>query len=70
MVIVWSLDANENLIDDLGRTPVIVTTNGNVTYYDVLAPNGTINNNGLRVRCNVTTTPIPVSTQFNETPCR
>ncbi|GGG75787.1 RHS repeat-associated core domain-containing protein [Edaphobacter dinghuensis] len=63
----WSLDNNENLIDDLGRTPVIATTNGNVTYYDVLAPNGPINNNGTRVRYTVTTTPIQVSTQFNET---
>jgi RHS repeat-associated protein len=64
----WSLDNNENLVDDLGRTPVIVTTNGNVTYYDVLAPNGPINNNGLRVRYIVTTAPIQVSTQFNENP--
>lgn len=63
----WSLDANNNLVDDLGRTPVIATTSGNVTYYDVLAPNGPINNNGTRVRYTVTTTPIQVSTQFNET---
>jgi YD repeat-containing protein len=63
----WSLDNNENLIDDIGRTPVIATTSGNITYYDVLAPNGPINNNGKRVRYTVTTTPIQVSTQFNET---
>jgi len=62
----WSSDSNGNLIDDLGRTPVIVTTSGNATYYDVLAPNGTINNNGMRVRYTVTTAPIQVSTQFNQ----
>jgi hypothetical protein len=46
----WSNDANGNLVDDIGRIPVITTVNGNVTYYDVLAPNGPINNNGTRVR--------------------
>jgi YD repeat-containing protein len=60
----WSYDSNGNLIDDTGRTPVIVTQNGNVTYYDVLAPNGPINNNGLRVRYTVTVAPIPVATNF------
>jgi RHS repeat-associated protein len=60
----WSFDSNGNLVDDTGRTPVIVTQNGNTTYYDVLAPNGTINNNGLRVRYTVTTAPITVSTAF------
>ncbi len=64
----WSTDANGNLIDDLGRTPVIVTKNGNVTYYDVLAPNGPIDNNGLRVRYTVTTAPIQINTAFNEQP--
>lgn len=62
----WSSDANGNLIDDVGRTPVIVTVNGNVTYYDVLAPNGPINNNGTRVRYTVTTAPVQVSTHFNQ----
>jgi len=62
----WSTDANGNLIDDLGRTPVIVTKNGNVTYYDVLAPNGPINNNGTRVRYTVTTAPIQVKTYFHQ----
>jgi len=62
----WSSDANGNLIDDLGRTPVIVTKSGSVTYYDVLAPNGPINNNGTRVRYTVTTAPISVQTHFNK----
>ncbi len=62
----WSTDANGNLIDDTGRTPVIVTQNGNVTYYDVLAPNGPINNNGTRVRYTVTTAPVGVKTWFNQ----
>ncbi|WP_263418904.1 RHS repeat-associated core domain-containing protein [Terriglobus albidus] len=60
----WSSDANGNLIDDVGRTPVIVTKNGSVTYYDVLAPNGPISNNGTRVRYTVTTSPLYVSTLF------
>ncbi len=62
----WSSDANGNLIDDVGRTPVITTVSGNVTYYDVLAPNGPINNNGTRVRYTVTTAPITISTHFQE----
>lgn len=36
----FSSDANGNLIDDLGRTPVIATQNGNVVYYDVLTIGG------------------------------
>lgn len=62
----WSADSNGNLIDDLGRTPVIVTKNGNVTYYDVLAPNGPINNNGTRVRYTVTTAPVQIQTSFQQ----
>jgi RHS repeat-associated protein len=57
-------DANGNLIDDTGRVPVVVTQSGNITYYDVLAPNGPINNNGTRVRYTVTTAQVPVSTDF------
>jgi RHS repeat-associated protein len=62
----WSSDSSGNLIDDTGRTPVIKTVSGNVTYYDVLAPNGTINNNGLRVRYTVTTAPVQVQTYFHQ----
>jgi RHS repeat-associated protein len=62
----WSNDSNGNLVDDLNRTPVLVSTNGSVTYYDVLAPNGPINNNGTRVRYTVTTAPVSVFTQFNQ----
>lgn len=61
-----SEDGNGNLIDDLGRTPVIVTISGNVTYYDVLAPNGSINNGGTRVRYTVTTSQVTVFTHFNQ----
>lgn len=61
----WSFDSNGNLIDDTGRVPVIVTQNGNVTYYDVLSPNGPISNNGMRVRYTVTTGPIQINTDFN-----
>lgn len=66
----WSSDANGNLIDDTGRVPVIVTPNANgnsnVTWYDVLSPNGPIQNNGTRVRYIVTTAPILVGTGFQE----
>ncbi len=62
----WSSDANGNLIDDLGRTPVIVTTSGNQTYYDVLSPNGPIQNNGTRVRYTVTTTQVTLNTEFQQ----
>lgn len=62
----WSSDANQNLVDDLGRTPVIQTVSGNVTYYDVLAPNGPIQNNGTRVRYTITYAYYPISTAFNQ----
>jgi RHS repeat-associated protein len=62
----WSTDGNGNLVDDTGRTPVIATQNGNVTYYDVLAPNGPINNNGTRVRYAVTSASVPVATDFQQ----
>ena len=62
----WSSDANGNLVDDRGQTPVIVTSNGNVTYYDVLAPNGPITNNGKRVRYTITTTQVSLTTAFNQ----
>lgn len=62
----FSLDSSGNLIDTLGRIPVIATQNGNVTYYDVLAPNGPINNSGTRVRYTVTTSPVTISTHFNQ----
>ena len=62
----FSADAQGNLMDDTGRVPVIVTQNGNVTYYDVLAPNGPINNNGTRVRYTVTIASVPVATNFQQ----
>jgi YD repeat-containing protein len=62
----WSTDSNGNLVDDVGRTPVIVTTSGNVTYYDVLAPDGPINNNGSRIRYTVTSASVPVATNFQQ----
>jgi YD repeat-containing protein len=57
-------NGNGDVVDDTGRVPVITTTSGSTTYYDVVAPNGTINNNGTRVRYTVTTAPVPVSTDF------
>jgi RHS repeat-associated protein len=56
----WSVDASGNLIDTLGRTPVIVTQNGNQTYYDVLIEGGT------RARYTVTTETVYVNTSFAE----
>jgi RHS repeat-associated protein len=51
-------DSNGNLVDQLGRTLVIKTINGNTTYYDVL------NSQGSRSRYTVTYTTINVSTAF------
>jgi RHS repeat-associated protein len=51
----FSNDANGNVIDTLGRTPVITTVSGNNIYYDVLNAQGT------RSRYTVTTESIPVS---------
>lgn len=62
----WSTDSNGNLIDDLGKLPLIASQNGSQTYYDVLAPNGPIQNNGTRVRYTVTMENIPISTEFNQ----
>jgi RHS repeat-associated protein len=62
----WSTDGQGNLMDTTGRVPVIKTQNGNVTYYDVLAPNGPINNNGTRVRYTVTSASVPVATNFQQ----
>jgi hypothetical protein len=62
----WSTDGQGNLVDTTGRVPVIKTQNGNVTYYDVLAPNGPINNNGTRVRYTVTSASVPVATNFQQ----
>jgi YD repeat-containing protein len=50
-----SNDANGNVIDTLGRTPVITTVGGNNIYYDVLNAQGT------RSRYTVTTESINVS---------
>jgi RHS repeat-associated protein len=55
-----SADSNGNLVDTLGRTPVLVSTNGNLIYYDVLGPGGA------RLRYTVTTETISYSTAFNE----
>jgi hypothetical protein len=54
----WSTDANGNVIDTSGQTPVLVTTNGNITYYDVSGVNGTRN------RYTVTTAPVYFRTLF------
>jgi len=60
----WSSDSQGNLVDDVGRTPVITTISGNVTYFDVLSPKGPIQNNGTRVRYTVTKAPIAAATNF------
>jgi RHS repeat-associated protein len=53
-----SLDSSGNVIDTLGRTPVIKTVNGNITYYDIL------NSQGTRSRFTITKTTINASTAF------
>lgn len=56
----FSKDTNGNLVDTQGNTPVLVTTSGSTTYYDVLGVNG------VRNRYAVVTAPIPVTTAFNQ----
>jgi RHS repeat-associated protein len=51
----FSLDSNNNVVDTLGRTPVITTISGNNTFYDVL------NAQGGRSRFTATAETIPVS---------
>jgi RHS repeat-associated protein len=56
----FSADSNGNLVDTLGRTPVLTTTSGNNIYYDVLAYNGT------RSRYTVTTEAVFYHTAFDQ----
>ena len=56
----WSVDGSGNLIDTAGQTPVLASTNGNQTYYDVLAVGGG------RQRYTVTYTTVSFNTAFNE----
>jgi len=56
----YSTDANGNLIDSIGRTPVLQSSSGNQTFYDVLTVGGG------RARYTVTTTTINAHTGFNQ----
>lgn len=56
----FSSDPNGNLIDTQGNTPVLVSTSGNQTYYDVLGTGGTRN------RYTATWGTIPFSTNFGQ----
>jgi RHS repeat-associated protein len=56
----FSKDANGNLIDTLGRTPVLTSTNGNLIYYDVLGYNGA------HQRYTVTTQTVSYHTSFGQ----
>jgi hypothetical protein len=58
-----SQDTNGNLVDTLGRTPVLTTTSGNQIYYDVLGYGGT------RARYTVTTETVYYNTAFERGPC-
>lgn len=55
-----SADTSGNVIDSLGRTPVLITTSGNHIYYDVLA------SGGARARYTVTTETINYNTAFGQ----
>jgi len=57
-----TLDSNGNTIDTVGRTPVLVTHNGNQTYLDVL----TTANNSARARYTITTEQVNYQTGFTE----
>jgi RHS repeat-associated protein len=54
----WSQDPNGNLIDTVGRTPVKVSTSGNLIYYDVLGEGG------VNQRYTVTTETVLYNTNF------
>jgi len=56
----WSVDGNGNLVDDLGRTPVIKTVSGNTIDFAVLTVGGN------RVHYTVTTTLVSINTAFGE----
>jgi len=56
----FSQDASGNLIDTLGRTPVLTSTSGNHIYYDVLGYGG------IRSRYTVTTETINFNTAFSQ----
>ncbi|ADV82717.1 RHS repeat domain-containing protein [Terriglobus saanensis] len=56
----WTADGTGNLIDTSGTTPVVVSSSGNQTFYDVLAVGG------VRQRYTVTTTPVFFNTAFGE----
>ena len=66
----WSTDSSGNFTDDTGRIPIMVSSGytgyETFTYYDVLAPNGPLSNNGTRVRYIVTSSPISVTTSFGQ----
>jgi RHS repeat-associated protein len=55
----FSTDSNHNVIDTVGRTPVIATVNGNSTTYAILNSQGTIST------VTVTTQTISVNTAFS-----
>ena len=56
----FSKDANGNLVDTLGHTPVTITTNGNQTFYDVLTVGSQTK------RYTITTGPVYVNTAFGQ----
>lgn len=56
-----SADTSGNLVDTAGNTPVLVTSNGNTTYYDVLGAAGS------RLRYTVTYQAVSFNTAFHET---
>ena len=57
----FSADVNGNIIDTLGRTPVLKTVSGSQTFYDIL------NSQNTRSRYTVTWATIPVHTAFGQT---
>ena len=56
----FSTDGNGNLVDTLGRTPVVKTSSGSQIYYDVLTIGGATK------RYTITTEQISVSTAFGQ----
>ena len=56
----WNTDANGNLIDTSGQTPVVVSSSGSQTFYDVLVAGGS------RQRYTVTMVSVPYTTDFKQ----
>jgi sugar/nucleoside kinase (ribokinase family) len=56
----------QNVVDTLGRTPVVVTRSGNQVFIDYLCEQSCNSANGDRARVTVNTASVTWTTQFNQ----